>query len=181
MDRNKGPFLVALQNESAPWVAHNFGNRPSWQPLMGMVEEVAEMLIAEDEHEVLDGIADFVIFAADYCNAMGWDLHTLFNERFEPRESVLRLSRTETVVYCVGKMQHHYLKDAQNIRGDSAHHHERGRHFLRGALWAIFELFKGMTFDADESAEPFLKHVDSVWQKVRQRDWTKAPGDGQAR
>lgn len=36
-------MLRKLQEEQKPWVKHNFGDRPSWMPLLGAVEELGEL------------------------------------------------------------------------------------------------------------------------------------------
>lgn len=33
-------MLKQLQEEQQPWVKHNFGDRPSWHPLLGIMEEI---------------------------------------------------------------------------------------------------------------------------------------------
>jgi hypothetical protein len=68
-------------------VQHNFGDRPAWQTLLGVVEEVGELSHAHlkaaqgirgtrEQHHVakIDAVADIVIFLADYCTAEGIDL-----------------------------------------------------------------------------------------------------------
>jgi NTP pyrophosphatase (non-canonical NTP hydrolase) len=79
--------LAQLQAEMAPWVEHNFGKRPSWHPLLGIMEELGELTHAHlkceqgirgtpEEHfsAKIDAVADVVIFLADYCSAEGIDL-----------------------------------------------------------------------------------------------------------
>ena len=78
--------LGKLQTQLKPWVQHNFGDRPSWQPLLGLQEELGELSHAylkreqrirtNEDHEagIRDAVADLVIFLADFCNAEGIDL-----------------------------------------------------------------------------------------------------------
>lgn len=85
-------MLRNLQNEQRPWVKHNFGDRPSWMPLLGIVEELGELAHAhlkqaqgirrQENHEELakDAVADIVIFLADYCSARGFDLEQLVSD-----------------------------------------------------------------------------------------------------
>ena len=85
--------LKQLQEEQRPWVAYNFGkDRPAWQPLLGLVEEVGELShthlktsqrIRTDENHLLnaiDAVGDIVIYLADYCSAVGIDLETAVEE-----------------------------------------------------------------------------------------------------
>ncbi|KKL69661.1 hypothetical protein LCGC14_2112650, partial [marine sediment metagenome] len=79
--------LRQLQEEQRPWVQHNFGDRPDWMPLLGVMEELGELAHAHikqaqgirtrEDHDAngQDAVADVVIFLADYCSARGWDLH----------------------------------------------------------------------------------------------------------
>ena len=81
-------MLKKLQEEQKPWVKHNFGDRPSWQPLLGIVEELGELAHAhlkdaqgirtKEDHfkNKKDAIADIIIYLADYCNAEGIDLES---------------------------------------------------------------------------------------------------------
>jgi len=75
-----------LQQEQVPWVKHNFGDREAWQPLLGAVEELGELAHAHLKHtqrirveenhleNAEDAVADVIIYLADYCSAMGFDL-----------------------------------------------------------------------------------------------------------
>ena len=87
--------LKQLQDEQRPWVKHNFGERPAWQPLLGAVEEIGELAHAHLKHaqnirvsethieNAKDAVADTVIYLADYCSAMGFDLETLVVETWD--------------------------------------------------------------------------------------------------
>lgn len=79
--------LTQLQEELKPWQLHNFGNRPSWMPLLGACEEIGELAHAHlkqaqgirgtpEEHiaKKKDAVCDAIVFLADYCNAEGIDL-----------------------------------------------------------------------------------------------------------
>ncbi len=88
-------MLKRLQNEQRPWVKHNFGDRPSWHPLLGLVEEVGELCHAHlkqaqgirtnEDHELdkMDAIGDIVIYLADYCSAEGIDLQVVVEETWK--------------------------------------------------------------------------------------------------
>ena len=75
-----------LQEEQAPWVAHNFPGREAYYPLLGAIEELGELAHAHlkniqgirgtpEEHHAakIDAVADTVTFLADYCTASGID------------------------------------------------------------------------------------------------------------
>jgi NTP pyrophosphatase (non-canonical NTP hydrolase) len=77
--RNMGK-LDAIQVEQRIWAEKNFGDVPSWQPLLGVVEELGELAHAylkntqqirmEEDHKanMVDAIGDTVIFLLDFCN-----------------------------------------------------------------------------------------------------------------
>ena len=82
--RKADPIRTA-QREQVEWVKHNFGERPSWQPLLGAVEELGELAHAHlkqeqgirlhEDHEAnaKDAVADVTIYLLDYCSSRGWD------------------------------------------------------------------------------------------------------------
>lgn len=84
--------LKKLQEEQVVWVKHNFGDRPSWMPLLGAVEELGELAHAHlkdaqcirvnEPHfeNKKDAIADIVIYLADYCTAEGIDFEKVVEE-----------------------------------------------------------------------------------------------------
>jgi NTP pyrophosphatase (non-canonical NTP hydrolase) len=84
--------LRKLQEELKPWVLHNFGYRPSWQPLLGIQEEVGELSHAylkraqgirkgENHEEAMkDAAADIIVFLCDFCNAENIDLASTLQE-----------------------------------------------------------------------------------------------------
>jgi NTP pyrophosphatase (non-canonical NTP hydrolase) len=87
-----GSILNKIQKELKPWVKHNFGDRPSWMPLLGLIEELGELAhshlklaqeirISEDHiSQAKDSVGDIVIYLADYCSSMGFDLESLVQE-----------------------------------------------------------------------------------------------------
>lgn len=84
--------LRELQEEQKPWIEHNFGGRPSWQPLLGALEELGELAHAHlkdaqgirtgEQHRAakVDAVADVVIFLADYCTAEGIDFQAALED-----------------------------------------------------------------------------------------------------
>ena len=76
-----------VQVEQKPWITHNFGDRPAWMPLVGVMEELGELAHyflkmaqgirgTEKEHRagIKDAVADIVIFLCDFCTSQGIDL-----------------------------------------------------------------------------------------------------------
>lgn len=87
--------LSEIQEEQKPWVTHNFPNRHSWHPLLGLQEEVGELAhhylkreqkirLNEDHNAgIKDSVADIVIYLLDFCSAEGIDLEKELNETWE--------------------------------------------------------------------------------------------------
>lgn len=81
--------LTQIQQEMVPWIRHNFGERPDWQPVMGAAEEVGELChavlksyqkirtVQDHDSDAKDACGDTVIYLMDFCNAKGWDLHEI--------------------------------------------------------------------------------------------------------
>lgn len=81
-----------LQEEQRPWVQRNFGEHPSWHPLLGAVEELGELAHAHlkeaegirtnEDHEenAKDAVADVIIYLADYCTSRGFDLQQIVED-----------------------------------------------------------------------------------------------------
>lgn len=84
--------LRELQQQQRDWVAHNFGERPSWHPLLGAFEELGELAHAHlkqvqgirlnENHEenAKDAVGDVVIYLSDYCTARGFDFQEIVEQ-----------------------------------------------------------------------------------------------------
>lgn len=89
-----GFSLAEFQREQQEWADRNFGEKASLiYAFMGMVEEVGELahaLLKADqgirgsnaEHvaEARDAIGDLMVFTAQVCNRMGWDLEKVIQQ-----------------------------------------------------------------------------------------------------
>lgn len=96
-DRLREASTVArVQREQRPWVAHNFGERPGWMPVLGLAEEVGELAHAflkreqgirgtKEQHDadIRDAAADLVIFLCDVASAEGFDLDQVISETWD--------------------------------------------------------------------------------------------------
>lgn len=154
----------SLQQEQKPWVAHNFGDRPSWQPLLGIIEEQGEMFEAfasNSEPDMKDALADIAIFMCDFCSAMDFEMQPLYVSAVDmvsgPRPLVPIGIRT-------GNLAHSYLKKAQGIRGSVDEHNAAMRLALTGILAHMVVAANGRGWD-------LLMLAHDTWQKVKRRDW----------
>ncbi len=158
--------LKQLQTESAVWVAHNFGNRPAWQPILGLSEEYGELFAAQTMADVQDAVADIAIFLTDLCNCLGLDMayFNIDNETFSYSTTVGDLERM--LGKYIGKISHHYLKREQRIRGSAAHHDNE-------IAINIQKLFSALKVYSKLNGFDFMQNLDKVWSQVSKRDWTK--------
>lgn len=86
--------LEQFQREQAEWLARQpFAAGPSWHPLLGVVEEVGELSHAylkraqgirgdDQTHEAKakDAVGDVLIYLADFCSRMDFDLQQILDE-----------------------------------------------------------------------------------------------------
>ena len=87
--------LTELQARLRLWQGHNFPNRESWEPLMGIGEEIGELMHShlkehqgirlEENHpmKAKDALGDILIYAADYANARGFNLQQILDKTWE--------------------------------------------------------------------------------------------------
>lgn len=88
--------ISRVQAEQVEWVKHNFGDRPSWQPLLGVQEEVGELSHAflkrhqgirgtHEEHtaDIRDAVADIIIFLMDFASSEGIDVREALEETWQ--------------------------------------------------------------------------------------------------
>jgi NTP pyrophosphatase (non-canonical NTP hydrolase) len=158
--------LKELQDEQVPWVKHNFGDRESWQPVLGIIEEMGELdkaLYEGDREEILDSIADVMIYMADYCSAMGFDVEEQWRLR--------RQNHNYSLMEWAGQLAHYHLKMQQGIRGDTRQH--------RIDIQIVLQILVGVV-DAYAVAQGTTAETLAfdTWQKVKQRDWKKYPRTG---
>jgi hypothetical protein len=129
---------------------------------MGIVEECGEYHSAGSWDDKDDALADVVVFLADYCTCMGWDLEAISRRKRWQWESV-------PLAVSIGQLCHHHLKRYQGIRGDAAHHDKMGQ------LWAA-KLWTRLCWLAapHRTRKRLMALVEKAWAEVKQRDWRKA-------
>lgn len=88
-------MLRKIQEEQAVWSLRNFGKQPSWQPLLGAVEELGELAhahlkatqgIRKNEQHVeneIDAIGDIIIYLIAYCNSRGHDIEKIVQHTWD--------------------------------------------------------------------------------------------------
>lgn len=157
-----------LRDEVHAWANANFGPHEAYRPLLGIVEELGELVEAETKAAVADAIGDVVIFMADYCGAKGWSLASIaasarpFSTTVAPPPAAVAL----------GRLAHAQLKAEQGIRGTQAEHDASGKAACAAILrYLHFVAVEERLDDVDEI-------VAATWARVRQRSWREDPARG---
>jgi len=165
-----------LQDEQAPWVLYNFGKRPPWHPLIGIAEELGELLEAisleresNSVEEIKDAIADAIIFMADFCTLQHFDLETIYHNAL--KQHVLLPNGLLTYY---GRLARSFLKKEQGIRGSSVDHERDMAKHLTDLLVCLRQT--GIVY----RLSPLPVFTREVWERVRQRDWKKNAVTGEA-
>jgi hypothetical protein len=157
--------LNQLQKEMREWQAHNFPNRPSYIPLLGIVEEFGES--CEPDSDWMDAICDMIIYLADYSNSLGINLQ----EQFDPKFWFGDKEHQNEIVIWLGKLSHSHIKLDQKIRMNEQH-----REVSEKAIYNILNIcYNAVEADGQFS---FFEELKKVWTQVRQRDWIKFPKNG---
>jgi hypothetical protein len=71
----------------------------------------------------------------------------------------------------LGRLNRHFLKAQQGIRGSSAEHEAEVKDALADTVIFLCGVATAFGFDFGEC-------VQQAWDEVKQRDWIKYPGDG---
>lgn len=171
-----------LQDEQAPWVLHNFGKRPSWQPLLGIAEELGELLDAisleresNSTEEIKDSIADAIIFMADFCTSQSFDLETIYRNALKQHHALpSSFLSGRLMLTCYGRLAHSFLKKTQGIRGIAVEHDRDAAKHLTDLLVCLRQI--GIVY----KLAPLPVITREVWERVRQRDWKKNATTGES-
>src|SRR5512139_2641926 len=97
--------LKRLQQEVKIWTDYNFGSRdvhPPHRALLGIIEEIGELYHADKDDEIADGIGDVMIYMADYCNGMNFDLDKIA----EVHRPDTKVEAWKTWLGIIGKLCH---------------------------------------------------------------------------
>lgn len=172
-----------LQKEVMAWNAKNFPHAQPHHPLLGIVEEIGELMEAQSAIAVgkmaaeqgntaaRDAIGDAVIFMAVFCGMAGFSLLQLAEKHADDFSLPLYSEKELTFMFSLtlGKLCHAFLKDQQGIRGHS-HRDVMGEQI--GKLMCLLGLMCQVS-DFD-----ILECVDEAWAVVKERDWVKWPKTG---
>lgn len=184
--------LDAVQADQIEWSTRNFGQQPPHRPMLGIIEEMceleeAQMLAGDIGKEAadsvtlssdaeLDAIGDIAIYMLDYCGKRGWRMQELWDARAYPEwlADFTFGDDNDGMPYFapfIRRLAHSQLKGEQNIRGGQTKHDEVLRATLSSVLWLLDNLATVY------HQRNFLRILEDVWLKVRQRDWVNNPNN----
>jgi hypothetical protein len=156
------------------WSLSNFGEQDPINPLMGMVEEAGvELQEAITEDQMLDAVADTLIFMCDHIGRKGWDLE----ECVEMSRSWLKPRVLGTQGLCLeifknlGVACKAELKSRQQIRGSD---HEAKHMAALGNIWNQCDVVL-----RERHGTNAYQLTNTVFtDEVSKRDWVKYPKNG---
>lgn len=172
-----------LQAELRPWVEHNFGKRPSWQPALGLQEEAGELAHAvlkkaqgirgtPEKHDaaIRDAVADLAIFLADWCNghAIAPAKSATFADLQWAAKFELRNFPVHTAALGIGTD----VGVIVHAEGSNAGARLNGRAHLNGIA---ADLLRSLARFCHAAKIDFQQCVEDTWGRVRQRDWKANP------
>lgn len=164
-----------FQGQVMNWAISNFPTTAKHQPLLGIVEEVGELIeacVAKDVKEIKDACGDIMIFMAHYCGVNGYSLLDCVVAEAETF-SVMTwtpLDALTSVPVMVGKLCHAHLKMEQQIRTGEKHSDTAKKAIgqIAGCLRIILSQYEVDLMDV----------MEKIWGEVSQRNWKKNPKTG---
>jgi hypothetical protein len=172
--------LQKIQSEVKEWSFANFGEQPYMNPLLGVGEEIGELIEAKKLVDVNDALADMVIFAMDFCNrSFDWSITECIDlVASKPLPDLTGGSiddpLLDTAIHMqvqLGRLHHAVLKIRQGIRLNEDHH--------TNGMRAIGFLYRYGDMLCRLGGVPSLEsEVAKTWEMVKNRDWSSAKVDG---
>ena len=178
-----------FQKDAYPWFEKNFGPiEPTksgvkyiHQPLLGIVEEVGELISAMNIRskcvainteqrgfvvdQIGDAIGDIMIYMCDYCRCLGFPMSELEN-------NIKPLDTTDSsFAMLIGSLCHNHLKMEQGIRGSVEDHLDDIKITLSTLITMLVNVCCDLGFN-------FNDVLSKTWSEVSKRDWTKNKLDG---
>lgn len=166
-------YFTELSEQVSEWSLKNFGKQIPDRPLIGVVEEVGELiehLHEANQEKIIDSVGDIMVYLADFSGRLGLKISTSLKTPDVEPDQLSKLDLKEAIFILVGRMCHSYLKMVQSIRVNENHmaNLEANIVNLIGKLWTLSH-YQG--FQLDEA-------VNTTWDEVKQRNWKNNPVNG---
>lgn len=166
------------------WTGHNFPRAQKHQPLLGIMEEIGELVEALEKSrgkpgdavvlspEVEDAVGDTMVFLAHFSGMNGFSLIQCSAKQRDRFAMMLhpQLNIRNELMKAVGKLAHAYLKDEQGIRRNEKH-----RDNMMEQIGCIVDLLSQL---CGNEGQGLLDATAKAWNEVKDRDWVKYPKTG---
>lgn len=161
-----------LQREVGTWSEANFGDQPAVNPLLGVGEELGELvdhLATRDgptEHE-RDCVGDALVYLADFCHRRGVDLQRAYADGPADGADVDHENPLTGAVVALGRLHRSVLKRRQGIRlEDPRVGDEAERRAVAALLCHLDDLARdrGYTLDACVRVAWYDEVADREWE-----------------
>ncbi len=152
-----------LQIEQGEWAQKNFPNAKPHQPLLGMAEEVGELLGSETAEDERDAVGDILIYACDYANRN----HLSFRE---PEKENWR-----NCELALARLMHFHLKQEQGIRYPFSVAQDGKQEWFDNFLCHVFNLARQLGINAAQVVSETWLGIPGDTNKpgVKFRDWNQ--------
>jgi len=154
-----------FQEEVHTWSLQNFGEQPSLNPLLGVIEEIGEYYSSDSLEDKMDSVADAMIYIADFAARRGMSLDLIVKRIGSCGPLSSPHSRDECCIIDIGNLCHSVLKLEQGIRVDENHDEALLVSLARIIDWCRWSGGGG------PMGLFLVTVVLPVWDKVKQRDW----------
>ena len=171
-----------FQHDLEEWLNHNFPNTTSDQQLKGVMEEVKELLEAEqvflnnppskeNKQRVDDAVGDIIVYLCNYCNMKRIDFAKCVGSSV--REQAFCSGDVRQLMIYIGRICHADLKWEQGIRG---YDREKAMSEIEPAITGIYDTLEcycaAFSTDVTDCAKV-------AYAEIMKRDWIKNPETGQ--
>lgn len=198
--------LDKLQKEVGTWSEKNFGHQASphfrilvdkefegdppkamvaldsLAPLLGLVEEYGELLVAmntkiQSKHDIEDAIGDIIIYSCDFCHRFGIVMPFGRHAIKMPDDIKLHEDPLVGIGISLGRMYHATLKRHQGIRG-----FDNDANYAYEIILALQMILVHLDHLAGEVLnDNILIIANRTWNNiVSKRDWKTSPVSGQS-
>ncbi len=167
--------LVEIVKQIGDWSRENFGDQSGdglildrIAPLLGVVEEGMEAILARSETDIVDAVADILIFLSDYVVRSGFPIDEFVDILITPPKT-----RSINFTCVAGRMCAAELKRVQGIRNgrDDSWYRGQQRIAISGLVaWCHSMLPLG--------CKRLVECFRSTWQEVKKRNWREFKKDG---
>lgn len=170
--------LQEIQKEHREWSLKNFGEHPTWHPLLGIQEEIGELAHAylkreqgirgtREEHDaaIKDAVGDVMIYLMGYCSC--WD-SVLWLPAPPPRGRAKSYGGDQDVdnLFYLGWSLGEICQNEITVGPPTEQQ-------LRDFVDILLDFCETQDID-------LLTVVNETWDRVSKRDWTKNKVDGGA-